>query len=51
LTFAILPQAAIFWQLAEKRPSAALSSSFVVAAYREVRLTPQGFNGLASSPF
>jgi hypothetical protein len=30
-----------FLQAAEKRPSAALLSSFVVAAYIQVRLTPQ----------
>jgi len=30
-------------QAVEKRPSAALPSSFVVAAYIQVRLTPQDF--------
>jgi hypothetical protein len=29
------------YQAAEKRPSAALPSPFVVAAYNQVRLTPQ----------
>jgi hypothetical protein len=38
-------------QDAEKRPSAALLSSFVVAAYIQVRLTPQDFEGLASRHF
>jgi hypothetical protein len=38
-------------QAAEKRPSAAFPSSFVVAAYRQVRLTPQDFEGLASGHF
>ena len=33
----------IYCQAAEKHPSAALPSSFVVAAYIQVRLTPQGF--------
>jgi len=38
-------------QAAEKSPSAAFPSSFVVAAYLEVRLTPQGFGRLASGHF
>ncbi len=38
-------------QAAEKRPSATFPSSFVVAAYVQVRLTPQGFGGLASGHF
>jgi hypothetical protein len=38
-------------QAAEKRPSAAFPSSFVVAAYPEVRLTPQAFGSLASGHF
>jgi len=33
-------------QVAEKRPSAALPSSFVVAAYFTVRLTPQDSGAL-----
>jgi hypothetical protein len=32
-------------QVAEKWPSAAFLSSFVVAAYSQVRLTPQDFGG------
>jgi hypothetical protein len=42
---------AISYQAAEKRPSAAFTSSFVVAAYRHVHLTPQDFGGLASEHF
>jgi translation initiation factor 1 len=38
-------------QAAEKCSSAAFPSSFVVAAYVQVRLTPQGFGGLASGHF
>jgi len=38
-------------QVAEKWPSAAFPSSFVAAAYSQVRLTPQEFGGLASGPF
>jgi len=38
-------------QAAEKRPSAAFPTSFVVAAYIEVRLIPQDFGGLASGHF
>jgi hypothetical protein len=38
-------------QAAEKRPSAVLPSSFVVAAYVQVRLTPQDLGRLASGPF
>ncbi len=38
-------------QVAEKRPSATFPSSFVVAAYNQVRLTLQDFGGLASGPF
>jgi len=37
--------------IVEKRPSAALSSSFVVPAYPKVRLTPWDFGSLASGPF
>jgi hypothetical protein len=33
------------YQPAEKRPSAAFPSSFVVAAYNQVRLIPQGYSG------
>jgi hypothetical protein len=40
-----------FQQAVEKRPSAALPSSFVVAAYIQVRLTPQDFGCLASGHF
>jgi hypothetical protein len=40
-----------FEQDAEKSPSAALLSSFVVAAYIEVRLPPQDFERLASGHF
>ena len=36
---------------AEKRPSAAFLSSFVIAAYIQVRLTPQDFGRLASGHF
>jgi hypothetical protein len=35
----------------EKRPAAAFPSSFVVAAYIQVRLTPQDFGRLASGHF
>jgi hypothetical protein len=38
-------------KVAEKWPSATFPSSFVVAAYSQVRLTPQDFGGLASRPF
>jgi hypothetical protein len=38
-------------QAVEKRPSAAFPSSFVVAAYIQVRLTPQDFGCLASGHF
>jgi len=38
-------------QAAEKRPSAVFPSSFVVAAYIKVRLTPQDFGRLASGHF
>jgi hypothetical protein len=34
------------WQAAEKRPSAAFPSSFVVAAYVQVRLTSQDSGAL-----
>jgi hypothetical protein len=36
------------YQAAEKRPSAALPASFVIAAYGQVRLLPQDFGRLAS---
>ena len=39
------------WYAAEKRPAAAFPSSFVAAAYVQVRLTPQDFGGLASGHF
>jgi hypothetical protein len=39
------------YQVAEKWPSAAFSSSFVIAAYNQVRFTPQDFGGLASGLF
>ena len=38
-------------QAVEKRPSAAFPSSFVIAAYIQVRLTPQDFGCLASGHF
>jgi hypothetical protein len=38
-------------QAVEKRPSAALPLSFVVATYTQVRLTPQDFGRLASGHF
>ena len=38
-------------QDAEKRPSAAFPSSFVVAAYLQVRLTPLDFGSLAVGHF
>jgi hypothetical protein len=38
-------------RLLKKRPSAAFLSSFVIAAYIEVRPTPQDFEGLASGHF
>jgi hypothetical protein len=38
-------------QAVEKRPSAVFPSSFVVAAYIQVRLTPQDFGCLASGHF
>ena len=38
-------------QAVEKRPSAAFPSSFVVATYTQVRLTPQDFGRLASGHF
>jgi len=41
----------LHYQVAEKWPSAAFPSSFVVAAYSQVRLTTQNFGGLASAPF
>jgi len=40
-----------FYQAVEKRPSAALRSSLVTAAYAEVRLIPRNFARLASGPF
>jgi hypothetical protein len=44
-----------FQQAVEKYPSAALplpaGRSFVVAAYKQVRLTPQDFGRLASGHF
>jgi hypothetical protein len=39
------------FQAAEKGPSAAFPLSFVVAAYTQVRLTPQDFGRLASGHF
>jgi hypothetical protein len=39
----------MYKQAVEKRLSAALPSSFVVAAYIQVRLTPQDFERLASA--
>jgi hypothetical protein len=39
------------WQAVEKRPSAALRSSFVTAAYAKVRLIPHNFARLASGHF
>jgi len=39
------------YQVAEKWPSAAFPSSLVVAAYSQVRLTPQDFGSLASGLF
>jgi hypothetical protein len=38
-------------QAVEKSPSAALRSSFVIAAYLKVRLIPQDFSCLASCGF
>jgi hypothetical protein len=38
-------------QAVEKRPSAAFLSSFGVATYIQVRLTPQDFGRLASGHF
>jgi hypothetical protein len=38
-------------QADEKYPSALLPSSFVIAAYFDVRLTPQAFGRLASGHF
>ena len=38
-------------QAAEKSPSAALPSPFVLAAYLQVRLSPQAFGRLASGHF
>jgi hypothetical protein len=38
-------------QAVEKHPSAAFPSSFVVAAYNQVRLTSQDFGRLASGHF
>ena len=38
-------------QVAEKRSSAAFPSSFVIAAYCQVRLIPQDFGCLASDHF
>jgi hypothetical protein len=35
----------------KKNPSAAFPSSFVIAAYNKVRLTPQDFGRLASGHF
>jgi hypothetical protein len=35
----------------EKRPSAAFPSSFVIAAYIQVRRIPQDFGSLASGHF
>jgi hypothetical protein len=39
------------WEAAEKRPSASFLSSFVIAAYVQVRLIPQDFESLASGHF
>jgi hypothetical protein len=39
------------YQVAEKRPSIALPSPFVVATYYDVRLTPQDFGRLVSERF
>jgi hypothetical protein len=41
----------VFNQAVEKRPSAAFPSSFIVATYIQVRLTPQDFGSLASGHF
>jgi hypothetical protein len=41
----------MIYQAAEKRPSASFSSSFVIAAYAQVRLVPQDFGSLASGHF
>jgi hypothetical protein len=38
-------------QAAEKRPSAAFPSSFVIAAYHQVRLTPQDFGSSRKRDF
>ena len=46
-----LPITQSLYQVAEKRPSAAFPSSFVIAAYRKVRLIPQDFGRLASDHF
>ena len=45
------PENVAIEQAVEKRPSAALPSSFVVAAYIQVRLTPKDFGRLASGHF
>jgi hypothetical protein len=50
-TISFPPSFSFFQQVAEKCPSAAFPSSFVVAAYSQVRLTPQDFGSLASAPF
>ena len=39
------------YQVVEKHPSAAFRSSFVIAAYGKVSLTPQDFARLASECF
>ena len=39
------------WKAVEKRPSAALRLSFVIAAYGKVRLIPHDFARLASNIF
>jgi 4-carboxymuconolactone decarboxylase len=41
----------VLLQAVEKRPYAAFPSSFVVATYIQVRLTPQDFGRLASGHF
>jgi hypothetical protein len=45
----VIPES-VHYQAAEKRPFAAFPSSFVIAAYLQVRLTPQDFGSLASVP-
>jgi hypothetical protein len=40
-----------FYQAAEKRPSTALPSSFVIAAYIQVRLISKDFGRLVSGHF